>query len=361
MPSSLLWSLFAWLIQQHCSCQAQTSFGINNSFTDSLPFDDWSNTTNTYNTDNNIYYHGPFGRTKTLSRSFVIDTSLISSTYSYLLTLSYQVLLACNIEGSDRVKISIIVDGNSESDKTLSENDASMTQSNDNPFSSVCTQSSNSISRSKIINQSVILYGNDIINNGSDNIEISIYGSFSAAVTTEFWMIGQIVLSIESQSASPTTIPTYRPSKPPTLLPSLFPTFLPTSSPIFHTIDGNKHTVFCGSNWTNCTILCKSLVTKKIFCVLYFPAVCCFVFCYVFCCVRERCKLCKCQITNNKQPKTNNNKDQINVEIVLRTDLKVVYFIVQQQSIVNHVIYYVNITMLVMVQHYIVIIVKMLV
>ena len=260
MPFSLLCLLFVLLMQQNCPCQAQTSIGINNSFTDEWPFDDWSNATGINNTDNGFYYHGPFGRNgPTLSRSFVIDTSLISSTYSYILTLSYQVLLGCNIEGSDRVHIGINVDGNSKSNETSA---GKMTFTFDNPFA-VCTgNTATKIGRSGLLNQSVILYGNNIINNNSDDIEISIYGSFSDTITKEFWMIGQILLSIESQSASPTKIPTDR--------PSVSPTFLPTSSPIFYTIDGNQDTVFCDSNWTNCTILCKSLVTKKnFFCVFY--------------------------------------------------------------------------------------------
>ena len=245
MPFSVICLLFAWLIQQNCPCQAQTSFGIGNNFTDESPFTGWSNTTNTLNTDNGFYYHGPFGKNgPTLSRSFVIDTSLISTTYSYILTLSYHLIFACNIESSDRVSTSIIVDGISESDETIRSNNARVTQSSDSPFTSLCdnSNSENKIWRSDIIKQNITLYGNDIINNGDNDIEISITGTLSDTVRQEFWMIGQIKLFIKSQSASPTKSPT----------------FLPTSSPIFHTIDGNQDKVFCGSNWTNCTILCNS-------------------------------------------------------------------------------------------------------
>ena len=215
------------------SCQGQTSFGVGSDFTDALPFDEWSDTTYVENTDNGYYYHGQYDNDHTLSRSFAIDTTTISSSSSYILTLSYHFIFACHMEDSDSATISILVDGDTESTQTFTIESSTFTQSSDNPWDDVCLSyyDPDEIWRSKIINQSISLNGDDIINSGSDNIKISIYGDLSTTKDNEFWVIGQISLSIVFQSSSPTSTPTEKPSNNPSNMPSTKPSMMPSTNP----------------------------------------------------------------------------------------------------------------------------------
>ena len=142
-----------------------------------------------------------------------------------------------------------------------------------------------------------------------------------------------------------------------TTVPSNVPTIVPSKIPTMasNTIKGTKDEVFCDSHWKNCTIQCNSFSDQT------FQRSWCFVLisCLFGLTTNEHSPDGKQQITRTYN--INNTTDWVNVATVQRVDLKVVHFIVQQQVIVNHVIYCVNIIIVVMVQYYIVIIAKMLV
>ena len=226
--------LFFWCVYIFAS-NGQTSFGVGTDFVDALPFDSWTQsnggTTSIENPDNNYYYHGKYADDLTLSRSFTIDTSTISNDASYFLTLSYSFIFGCNIE-ADTTTVTLYVDGINESQRILTKDSAEFTFAQDNPFTGCASNRDPTyIYRSKIINQTVILNGNDINTGSGNTVEIEAVGDMSADETDEWWIIGQIILSIELQSFPPTYNPTNKPSIDPTSMPTNIPSGNPTNRP----------------------------------------------------------------------------------------------------------------------------------